>query len=159
MKLEKFRLVNPGEGTAYEFPGFAMTIVVLVSSDDSDGQYSVFESIHEPGSGAPLHIHERQHESAYVVSGEFLIQKSNKPVQRVGPGTYLHFPMGLAHAFKCVGETTGKILFWMSPGGFEKFFATAAAKIGSGPPDMAVMTEIGKEYDSIIIGPPIAAAE
>lgn len=157
--LEKFRVVQPGEGTTYEFPGFAMTIVVLASAEDSDGQYSVFESIHEPGSGAPLHIHRTQHETGYVVRGEFLIRNGDEPLQRVGPGTYVHFPMGLAHAFKCVGETTGTILFWMSPGGFERFFASAAEKIGKGPPDMGVMKAIGEEYDSIIIGPPISAVE
>ena len=68
------RILQPGGGTAYEFPGFVMTIVFLATADDTDGAYSVFESIHEPGSGAPLHIHHRQDETAYIVEGEFLVR-------------------------------------------------------------------------------------
>lgn len=157
--LDRFRVVQSGEGTTYEFPGFAMTIAFLATADDTDGAYSVFESIHEPGSGAPLHIHHRQHETAYIVDGEFLIQSGDEPLQRLGPGAFVHFPSGLAHAFKCVGETTGKILFWMTPGGFEQFFAAAAEAIGSGPPDMKIMVAIGQEHDSDIVGPPIQVAE
>lgn len=156
MSLDTHRLVQPGEGTIYEFPGFAMTIVVLCSAEESDGQYSIFESIHEPGSGAPLHIHHHKHETAYVVEGEFLVQIADQPLQRIGPGTFVHFPIGQAHAFKCVGQVTGKILFLMSPGGFERYFAAASAAIGDGPPDMGVMIALGKEHDSDIVGPPIA---
>jgi hypothetical protein len=67
--------------------------------------------------------------------------------------------MGATHAFKCVGEETGTILFWMSPGGFERFFAAASEAIGSGAPDMGIMIAIGKEHDSDIIGPPISSAD
>jgi quercetin dioxygenase-like cupin family protein len=154
-----FRIVKSGKGTTYEFPGFAMTIVFLATADDTDDQVSVFESIHKPGSGAPLHIHHHQHEMAYIVTGEFLIQSGDEPLQRVGPGAYVYFPKGLPHAFKCIGDTTGKILFTMMPGGFERFFAEAAEVIGSGPPNMEAMVAIGKKHDSDIVGPPIQEAE
>lgn len=152
-------IVEPGKGKTYEFPGFAMTIVSLAAAEDTDDKFSIFESIHEPGSGAPLHIHYHQDEMAYIVSGEFLVQNGSDPLQRVGPGTYIHFPKGLPHAFKCVGDSTGKILFTMMPGGFERFFAEVAEVMGDGPPNMEAMVAIGKKHDSDIVGPPIQAAE
>jgi len=132
-----------------------MTLVFLATSEDSDGEHSVFESIHQPGSGAPLHIHHRQDETAYVVEGQFLIRKGHEAVRRIGAGTYAHFPKGQAHAFKCVGDTPGKLLFWMRPGGYEKFFARAQQLLGSGPPDMEALAALGKEYDADIVGPMI----
>lgn len=155
MGLDQFRVVQPGEGVTYDFPALAMTLVFLVTSEDSDGEQSVFESIHQPGSGAPMHIHHLQHETAYVVEGEFLIRKGDEPVQRIGAGAYVHFPKGLTHAFKCVGDVPGKLLFWMSPGGYEKFFARALEVLGSGPPDMEALAAVGKEYDADIVGPMI----
>jgi quercetin dioxygenase-like cupin family protein len=102
-----------------------------------------------------MHIHHRQHETGYVVEGEFLIRRGEGPVERIGPGTYAHFPMGVSHAFKCVGTTRGKLLFWMTPGGYEGFFAKALELVGSGPPDMNALAALGKAHDVDIIGPMI----
>lgn len=156
MGLDQYRVVQPGGGVTYDFPGLAMKIVFLATSQDTDGEYSVFESIHEPGSGAPLHIHRQRHEAAYVVEGDFLIRKNDEPVQRIGVGAYVHFPKGLPHAFKCVGTTTGKLLFFMQPGGYEQMFAKAHQAFGSSAsPDRDALVAIAKEYDAEIVGPMI----
>lgn len=158
MSLDRFRVVSPGEGIVYEFPPLAMTIVVLETAEDTGGELTLIESRHEPGSGAPLHVHHRQHETGYVVEGEFLIRRGDEPLRRVGPGTYAHFPMGEAHAFKCVGDKPGNILFWMRPGGYERFFAEAVEIVGadpSRPPDMDALAELGKEHDVDFVGPMI----
>jgi quercetin dioxygenase-like cupin family protein len=155
MSLDEFRVVQAGQGVVYDFPALAMTLVFLATSEDSGGAYSVFESIHQPGSGAPLHIHHQRHETAYVVEGEFVIRTGDGPLQRIGPGAYVHFPQGVAHAFKCVGQARGKLLFWMTPGGYERFFARAERLIGSGPPDMQAIAALGREHDVVIIGPMI----
>jgi quercetin dioxygenase-like cupin family protein len=156
MGLDRYRVVPPGEGVTYDFPGLGMRIVFLATAADTDGEYSVFESIHQPGSGAPLHIHYQRHETAYVVEGEFLIQKEGEPVRRVGAGTYVHFPKGLPHAFKCVGATTGKLLFLMQPGGYEQLFARVHQVLGSSlSPDPEALAAISKEYDAHIVGPMI----
>lgn len=155
MGLDQFRVVPPGEGVTYDFPALGMRTVFVATAEDTGGECSVFESIHQPGSGAPLHVHHQQHETAYVVAGEFLIRSGEGPVRRVGAGTYVHFPKGLAHAFKCVGDAPGKLLFWMSPGGYEKFFARMQQALESGPPDMAVLAALGTEHDAGIVGPMI----
>ena len=152
MSLSEFRVVSSAEAVTYNFPTLAMKVVVLATAEDSDGEWSVIESIHEPGSGAPKHIHHQQHETAYVVEGEFLIWTEGRPVLRARPGAYAHFPKGLAHAFKCVGTTTGKLLFWMTPGGYERFFAEAIQVIGPGAPDMGAIAALGKKHDVDIVG-------
>jgi quercetin dioxygenase-like cupin family protein len=156
MGLDHYRAVQPGEGVTYDFPALGMTIVFLARSEDTDGAYSVFESIHRPGSGAPLHVHRQRHETAYVVAGEFLIRNQGEPVRRIGPGAYVHFPKGLPHAFKCVGSATGKLLFLMQPGGYEQLFAKAHQVLGSSAsPDRDALVAISKEYDAEIVGPMI----
>ncbi|MBZ0269864.1 cupin domain-containing protein, partial [bacterium] len=64
MSLSDYRVVPAGEGTAYDFPSLGMRIVFLATAQDTGGECSVLESIHEPGSGAPQHIHHRTHETA-----------------------------------------------------------------------------------------------
>ncbi|MCL6503949.1 MAG: cupin domain-containing protein [Pirellulales bacterium] len=133
-----------------------MKIVFLARSDNTDGEYSVFESTHRPESGAPLHVHHQRHETAYVVEGEFLIRNQDQPVRRIGPGAYLAFPKGLPRAFQCVGTATGKLLFLMQPGGYERFFARVHQVLGSSPsPDLEALRAISKEYDAEIVGPMI----
>lgn len=155
MGMDQFRVIEPGEGITYTFPALGMKAVFVATAEDTGGDSSVFESIHQPGSGAPLHIHHRQHETAYVVEGEFLIRTGEDPVRRIGPGTYVHFPKGTPHAFQCVGDAPGKLLFWMRPGGYEKFFEKMQQAMGSGPPDMGTLATIGKEHDADIVGPMI----
>lgn len=156
MGLDQYHAVQAGEGLTYDFPALAMQVVFVATAESTGGEYSLFESIHAPGSGAPFHVHHQQHESAYVVEGEFLIRTGDGPVSRIGVGAYVHFPKGVPHAFKCVGTTTGKLLFLMLPGGYEQFFAQIHQLVNSAPAlDMGALTAISGEYDAQIVGPMI----
>jgi quercetin dioxygenase-like cupin family protein len=45
------------------------TITILVSAADSGGAIGVIETVFPPGDGVPFHMHSREDETFYVVSG------------------------------------------------------------------------------------------
>ena len=42
----------------------------LATSEDTNGQYALWEAIVTPGGGPPPHVHSREEEGFYVLEGE-----------------------------------------------------------------------------------------
>lgn len=100
-----------------------------VSSSDTDGRTAIYEGVVSLGAGPVLHLHHKQNEWWYVLSGEFLFQVGDERFQ-VQPGSSVFGPQGLPHAFRCVGKEPGKMLFAFDPAGqIEELFAELA-KLG-----------------------------
>ena len=72
------------------------------------------------GSEPPLHVHSREDEWFYVVSGEVSFHVGQE-VHRGGPGSFMTLPVGIAHTFS-VETPTAEMLMLASPGGFETLF-------------------------------------
>jgi hypothetical protein len=51
------------------------------------------------------------------------------------------------HTFSNRGDEPARALNVMAPGGFEQYLKEAAAAMGGGPPDPAVMARIASRYD------------
>lgn len=89
---------------------------------DTEGRYSIFEAKHNPGGGVPLHYHTEDEESFYVVDGTYEFRAGDTSVV-AGPGDYLFVPRPTPHAFFNVGDTVGRVIIILSPGGIhEQFF-------------------------------------
>jgi quercetin dioxygenase-like cupin family protein len=134
-------------------------ITVKLSSEDTGGAYSVAEEISPPQGGPPPHTHREEDEVLYVLEGEveFLLGEDTIPA---GAGSYVHAPRGALHTFKNVGTSPSRVLFVLSPGGFEKFFleagkpATEGSSPPEGEPDVRRIVEIGQKYGMEIPPPP-----
>ncbi|MGO9644903.1 MAG: cupin domain-containing protein [Candidatus Bathyarchaeia archaeon] len=57
---------------------FADTITIKVSSERTNGAYSISEDITPPGAGSPRHVHHREDEMFYVVEGEYEFQCADR---------------------------------------------------------------------------------
>jgi quercetin dioxygenase-like cupin family protein len=107
--------------------GSGATVTILVSSADSGGAIGMIETVFPPGSPAlPMHIHSREDETFYVVSGTGEFRLGEATLIR-GPGSRIFGPRDVPHTFRNVGDTDLKCLIVYSPGGFEQSFIDIAA--------------------------------
>jgi mannose-6-phosphate isomerase-like protein (cupin superfamily) len=93
----------------------------LLTAEQTDGAYAVFEFFVPPGSGSPPHIHHREDEAFYVIDGEFEFTIAGQPL-RVGAGQSVFGQRSVPHNFKNVGSTPGRMIVTVTPAGLERFF-------------------------------------
>ena len=112
--------VPPGEGKTLRVMGELVTY--KVTSDQTGGAYSLFEVVSQPGTGAPPHVQHREDESFYVLEGDYEFLVEGRTV-RMPAGSLLYVLKGNLHAYRNVGEGTGRMLVAQTPGGLhERFF-------------------------------------
>jgi quercetin dioxygenase-like cupin family protein len=84
-----------------------------------------FEMIHgriEPGGEASRHYHLDEAQIVYIVEGEADVALGDEAPRRVGPGTVIRIPKGVAHEVVCAGSVALEVLVLYAPplgaGGF-----------------------------------------
>jgi mannose-6-phosphate isomerase-like protein (cupin superfamily) len=134
---ERVQFRDP-DGLGYRF---------LLRGDESDGRFSL--GIHELGPrrlGAPMHVHEREDEYSYIVSGRFGAQVGDEVIE-AGPGDLVRKPRGIPHAFWNAGDEPVVFVEVISPGGFERYFADMAPLLSvPGPPDVEALAALQARY-------------
>jgi mannose-6-phosphate isomerase-like protein (cupin superfamily) len=136
---------GPGQGDSISMG--PSTAVIKAEVGDGDGTYSLTEIVLAPGFPGPvLHRHRERVDSFYVLEGTLSVRLGDETVE-VRAGSYAVAPPGVVHTFSNPTGETVRALNLMAPGGFEQYLKEAAAAIGDGPPDPAVMAEIASRYD------------
>lgn len=96
---------------------------VLVSGNETDGQFGVITTESPTGDLIPTHSHTSTHETFFVVEGAvrlfFVDDEGSKTSRLLQPGDFGFVPAGTPHAFRI--EQAARILGVVS-GGFERFF-------------------------------------
>lgn len=123
---------------------FADTITIKIPSEMTNGAYSVSEDVTLPGQGAPPHIHSRELETFIVLEGEYEFQCGDSKFKGSN-GAMVVLPKEIPHAFKNTGNTTGRTLVILVPGGMEKVFEELDA-MPPGPPDIGKINAITMKY-------------
>lgn len=106
-------------GQQYWF--FGMLAEVKASAADTAGQYSLLEITAPAGLQTPLHIHYDEDEGFYVLEGSVTILVGDETVE-LGPGQHAFGPRDVRHKF-IVGPDGARMLWVLTPGGFEDFVA------------------------------------
>lgn len=96
-------------------------VTFKVTSEETDGTFAIVEEVVPPNYETPLHIHSREDERVYVVSGNLMFQVGNEIFQAT-TGAFINMPRGLVHNFKNVGTTEAVLLITFSPAGIEDMF-------------------------------------
>jgi quercetin dioxygenase-like cupin family protein len=140
----KQKYVAPGGGKTFNVIG-GDQITIKVGGEVTEGAFTVIETTTPPHAGPPLHVHDREDESFYVLEGvfEFHIGSSSTRAQA---GAFVMAPRRIPHRFQNVGETHGKLLIVCQPAGFEKFVEEFATLPPDQPPDMEKMLALGRKY-------------
>jgi mannose-6-phosphate isomerase-like protein (cupin superfamily) len=96
------------------------TISILISGEDTNGTFSMWEGVQKPGSEPPLHVHYANDETFVVLEGKMRILVGDHTYD-AGPGDVVFAPRGIPHAFEIMSEAT-RALTVCTPAGFEEWF-------------------------------------
>jgi quercetin 2,3-dioxygenase len=110
-----------GEGEHAKLFGDLFT--VLLSGDETEGQFGIITCDCPAGDIIPTHSHAATHETFYILEGKVRVFVESPDGQRTArllePGDFGFVPAGLAHAYRV--EAPSRMLGVLS-GGFERFF-------------------------------------
>jgi mannose-6-phosphate isomerase-like protein (cupin superfamily) len=119
-------LLKPNQGTSLSVVGDIVTFKAV--SEDTNGQYTLFELRVDPEIGPPQHMHHREDEAFYIQEGELEFQLGDRTVIAT-PGTFLYSPKGHLHSFKNLTNQRAKMLVWCMPAGIEKYFVEVGVPV------------------------------
>ena len=133
----------------------AITVKILLSGKDTEGNQAVFEDIVEPGVGPGRHIHHHQDEIFLFLEGDFIAEVGGKLYEFV-PGDVAFIPKGTIHAFKNVGKTKGRLRYIFSPANtIEDMFQEFYKVLETGELTEEKMAEISLKHGQEFVGPPL----
>ena len=105
-----------GEGEARWW--FACLAEIKVTADDTGGLLSIIEITEPPNAAAPLHVHHREDESFWILEGDVTFEVGDTTIAATA-GDFAFGPRGIPHRYT-VGDAGCRMLFIMTPGGFEQ---------------------------------------
>jgi quercetin dioxygenase-like cupin family protein len=135
---------------------------VRLSGEQTGGAFSVRDNLARRGNASPVHVHDRDDETFFVLDGELRVA-AGEDDYTAGPGTVAVLPRRLRHAY-VVTSATARFLTLHVPAGFEQF----AAEVGqpareltlppppAGPPDLAALATAAARHGITILAPPPA---
>jgi quercetin dioxygenase-like cupin family protein len=88
----------------------------MVGTADNNGAFDLVISKMRRGTEPPPHVHSREHELFYLLSGEISVYVDGKVFQ-VNPGECMFLPRRIPHAFLIASEEI-HIITLVAPGGF-----------------------------------------
>ena len=147
-------LAAPGENRfAFSTDVQAKATPCKVTSADSQGSCTIFEMNALPRSGPFLHVHHREDEWYYVLSGEFIF-KAGGVDHNLTTGASIWLPRGTPHVWANTATTNGKLILLCQPGGFEHFF-DEIGKVPMEQKNTETMRQLMAKYGMDLLGPPI----
>ncbi len=151
-------VVHQGQGDARWFLGGLCTI--KASGDSTAGRAAVIENWAPRGHGSPMHVHHREDEWFYVLSGELTFAVGGETVVATA-GSFVYGPRDVPHTFMVTSDEA-RFLLVVEPAGFESFLLqqsepartlTLPPASGDSPP-IEAMVAAAAEYGIEILGPP-----
>jgi quercetin dioxygenase-like cupin family protein len=119
MNENKEVLLNQGEGESFWVLGDLYTF--KATGKQTHGALTIIDQIIRPGGGPPPHVHLREDEAFYVLSGRFSFLTGDKE-KVFEEGSFIYIPKGTLHTFKNIDEHQGRLLVTITPAGLEEFF-------------------------------------
>ena len=153
----KVCVAKPGESRfAFSSAEQAKLTPCKLTSQDSAGALTAFELSALPQTGPYLHVHRREDEWYYVLSGEFLFKVDGES-HTLPVGGSIWLPRGIPHVWANTSAAEAKLILVCQPGGFEKFFeemGSEMAKVDSVNAQRK-MKEVLAKYGMELLGPPL----
>jgi quercetin dioxygenase-like cupin family protein len=103
-----------GEGPSHNILGMRNEYKLLAS--ESGGRILSFVMTVPPGRGAPMHFHDVDCESFYILEGEITVVNPDGSRNVAAEGDFVWFDSGHSHAFINEGTTNARALIVQSPG-------------------------------------------
>ena len=109
-----------------------------------------------PQTGPYLHVHHREDEWYYVLSGEFLF-KAGGESHTLPTGASIWLPRDIPHTWANTSNAEARLILVCQPGGFEKFFEEMGNEMAnvSGPAAQQKMKDVMAKHGMEMLGPPL----
>jgi mannose-6-phosphate isomerase-like protein (cupin superfamily) len=120
--LSKIKTMDTGDAALCKGEGRSVWLLGDLYTFKLTGEaLSVTELTAFPQNGPPPHIHVGEDESFWVLDGEFSVLLGERTL-RAGPGAFVHVPKGTLHTYKNIGNTPGRMIVLLTPGGFARLW-------------------------------------
>jgi mannose-6-phosphate isomerase-like protein (cupin superfamily) len=140
------KVIGPSDGKA----GFLGSIGVrfMLDGEEAGGGFSLVEHPMPPRAlAAPLHRHTNEDEYSYVLEGRMGALLGDEVVE-AGPGDLVVKPRNQWHTFWNAGDDPARILEFISPAGFEHYFAELATVLSGGATtDLEQLAALAARYE------------
>lgn len=148
--MSEARIVRRDEGQ----PG--MDCVFKVTGDETENRFDLMVAEVEYCNGPPLHTHETQDDSFYVLEGVLTVQAGDE-VSELGPGDFVVVPPGVPHTFDNLkrDQPAVRAINLMTPGGFDHFMEDLARVEDPSTLDEAAQDKLHEEHGVRWVGPPL----
>jgi len=143
-------VTRPGEGSCVQGPAGGQ-LTFKARGEDTGNRLLAIENVIAPLDGPPLHSHDNEDESWYVIEGTLRFQLGDERAE-APQGSFVFVPRGTPHAFQNVGDAPARILVMFNPAGMERFFDEFARLE---KPDPAAFAALGEPAGMQVLGPPL----
>jgi quercetin dioxygenase-like cupin family protein len=131
--------------------------VIKATSADTGGQMTIVEITNAPGDEAPWHVHHREDEGFWVLEGDVTFEVGETTIE-AHAGDYAFGPREIPHRYT-VGEAGCRMLFILTPGGFDEMVMEMSEPAGSRTlpppseeePDWERIAAIAKAYGNELL--------
>ena len=112
-------IMLPSAGPTVLLVGDPYTL--LLSGEQTNGAFALYEAGCSPGFGPPLHYHTREDETFYVLEGLVKFQIGQRE-HVLGPGATVHAPRNVVHCFHNDTAQPARLLIQVTPAGsFDRY--------------------------------------
>ena len=108
---------------------FSSLAVIKATAADTGGRMTIIEVTEPPGAEGPLHVHHREDEGFWLLEGDATLEVGDTTIE-AHAGDYAFGPRDIPHRYT-VGSAGCRMLFIMTPGGFEDLVIAMSEPAGS----------------------------
>ena len=129
----------------------------LADGQQTGGAFTLVDEQASRGMSVPLHRHDDDVESFYVLEGEVTLFVGDGPGVRAGAGSFAHVPGGTVHGFRVESETARYLLLTTPRHGDFYRAITLPAQADGSPPEESVegpqIRQAAQTYGIEFVGP------
>jgi quercetin dioxygenase-like cupin family protein len=146
LEIEKPVFVKGGGGRDFKWK--SDHAYVKISSDESDGRFSLIEDNLTAEFHLPRHLHRTHTETFFVVSGAVEFHLADRSVV-LSAGDTLYIPPNEPHEVRCIEPA--KMLTLYQPGGLEKLFEAYSAMSEAEMADPEKLRTVDLAHDNVML--------
>lgn len=94
---------------------------LLLSGEQTAGQFALFDMYVSPGKGSMPHVHSREDETFIITEGQVQFWVDGKTLL-AKPGDVVHAPRNIPHYFTNAADLPARMHMMIHPAGLENFF-------------------------------------
>jgi quercetin dioxygenase-like cupin family protein len=137
---------------------FSSLAVIKATAADTGGQMTIIEVTEPPGVEGPLHVHHWEDEGFWLLEGDATFEVGDTTIE-AHAGDYVFGPRDIPHRYS-VGAAGCRMLFIMTPGGFENLVTAMSEPAGGRTlpppsdqePDWERVAAIAKAHGAELLG-------